>query len=403
MSAPDRRSRLEDIDAIPLTQPKKKKTWLIFLLCAVALVAVAALCVFGYKYYVQNRPTADAVYDAHVLRTHTASADAGKTVYAPYKGGIVIATQEQTSFYNTKGELKWQLDINVHNPILKISGSYILLAGIDAKDLYILRDGEILIHTTTTYGILNAGIASNGTFFIIEDEPYYKGLLTVRDNKNKDLFVWHSGTSYIIDAAFNERTSQIAVSTLSANIHAAHENTEEAEAADYSSALLLFKMHENAPYQTYTYDNTIAGNVYYASGRYIIVTDSAVHAYASTNGEHAWTYDFLPHTLQRVDFESGRLALLTMAEDGSQTLQVLKADGKLTGEKISGLKSANTVCLLKNILAVGNSTNIDYYNLRGALQYHVALPKAYNDICLFNNGQYLLGTNNMVSDLLSTK
>ncbi len=400
MATPDRRNRLKDVEAIKFEDkpPKKTKKWLWFILGAVALLLVAALAVFGYKYYSAIRKT-DAIHSAHVIRTDTANTDEGDVVYAPYKDGIVMASRSEVRFYNVKGETVWELEISILNPFIKANGNYILLAGKNTTDYLLIKNGKILLQSNAAYGILNAGIAPNGTFFLVEDEPYYKGLLTVYDSENKEEFVWHSGTSYIIDAAFNDRASQIAISTLSAmpNI----DGNAEKEGA-YSASLLLFKLHENTPYKTYDFEQQIAANVYCASGRYILITDTGVCAYSAADGDAIWNYTFTPHTLQRVDFRAGKLAILTMAEDGTQTLHILKADGKLSG-KVEALKNAGDISLCDGIVAVGSGSTLTVYSVNGTQRYGVTLPKTYNDICFFNNGQYLLGANNIVLDILSTK
>lgn len=400
MSAPDRRNRLKDVDAVKFNEdtPKKKNKWLAFAISVLILLLVAVLALFCYKYFSQNLQPGDRNYTAHVMSTDTANTEEGDVVYAPYKSGIVMASRNEVRCYNTAGETEWELEIGVLNPFIKVNGSYILLAGKNTKDYLLIQDGKILVQANSTYNILNAGVAKNGAFFIVEDEPYYKGLLTVRNSKNKDMFVWHSGSSYIIDACFNDRTSQIAVTTLTAAPQTKDTQTENA----YHSSLLLFKLHESAPYMTYDFDRRIAANVYLASGRYIVVTDTGVLAYSTGNGALLWNYDITPHTLQRTDFEANKLALLTLAEDGTQTLTILSADGKTSG-KVEGLKNMGDISMASSIIAASVGSTLTVYRTNGLQQYTVSLPKTYNDICLFNNGQYLLGANNIVLDILSTK
>lgn len=401
MATPDRRNRLKDVEAVQFNEkkPPKNKNLLWFILGAVALVLVAVLAVFGYKYFSAKMQSSDIVYEAHVINTTTANTDEGDVVYAPYKDGIVMASRNEVCFYNTKGETIWALDVGVLNPFLKINGNYILLAGKNTKDYLLIKNGKILLQANSAYNILNAGVASNGAFFLVEDEPYYKGLLTVYDSKNQDKFVWHSGTSYIIDAAFNNRASQIAISTLSATPNLDGSADKE---ATYSSSLLLFKLHESEPYKTYDFDQQIAASVFFASGRYMLITDNSVCAYSSTDGEEIWNYSYAPHILQRVNFNANKLAILTMTDDGAQALHILKPDGKLLG-RIDALKNAGDISLCGNIVAVGSGSSLSVYNTNGVRRYGVTLPKTYNDICLFGNGQYLLGANNIVLDVLSTK
>ncbi len=401
MDAPDRRNRLKDVDAVRFKeQPKKKASrWLIFALCVLVLLIFTALAILGYKYISEQTQTTDTAITAHVLTTDTANTEEGDVVYAPYRSSIVMASRNEVRCYNTKGETEWELDIGVLNPMIKVNGGYILIAGKDTKDYLLIKDGKILIQANSTYSILNAGVSRNGAFFLVEDEPYYKGLLTVRNTKNKDMFVWHSGSSYIIDAIFNERSSQIAVTTLSAAPHTVSDGQTE---STYTSSLHLFKLHESTPYKSYDYDRQIATNVFLASGRYIVVTDSSVEAYSATSGEALWNYSITPHTLQRTDFEANRLALLTLSEDGSQSLHILSADGSLAG-KTDGLKNAGAISMTSNIIAVASGSTLNVYRANAAHQYTVSLPKTYNDICLFNNGQYLLGANNIVLDILSAK
>lgn len=400
MSTPDRRNRLKDVEAVKFEDktPKSSKKWLWFVLGTIALLLIAVLAVFGFR-YIASVQEADAVHSAHVIRTDTANTDEGDVVYAPYKDGIVMASRNEVRFYNIKGETVWELEISILNPFIKVNGNYILLAGKNTTDYLLIKNGKIVLQANAAYGILNAGVAANGTFFLVEDEPYYKGLLTVYGSDNKDKFVWHSGTSYIIDAAFNDRASQIAISTLSATPNIEGDADKE---ASYNASLLLFKLHESTPYKTYDFEQQIAANVYWASGRFILITDTSVCAYSAADGDPIWNYTFTPHTLQHTDFRSGKLAILTLAEDGTQVLHMLRSDGKLIG-KVEALKNAGDISLCDSIVAVSSGSSLNIYSTSGIQRYGVTLPKTYSDICFFNNGQYLLGANNIVLDILSTK
>lgn len=401
MSTPDRRKRFEDLEAVSFKNPVPKKTrkWLWFTLGAIALVLVAVLAVFIYKTVYTELQKAETERNAHVLTTNTANTEEGDLVYAPYKDGIFLASRSEVCCYNTEGVAEWKLDISLLNPFIKVNGSYVLIAGKNTKDYLLIQNGKIVIQANTTYNILNAGVAKNGAFFLVEDEPYYKGRLTVRDSKNKDMFVWHSGTSYIIDAAFNDRTSQIAVTTLTATPQTSNTQTQT---GSYSSALLLFKLHESAPYQTYNFENAMATSVYHVGGRYIVVTDTSIRAYSSLSGEQMWTYELTPQVLHRVSFHADKLAVLTQTEDSTQTLHILKADGKCIGT-VTGLKNTGDISLADNILATGGGSALSVYRTNGTHLYDVTLPKTYNDICLFANGQCFLGANNIIFDILSAK
>ena len=89
--------------------------------------------------------------------------------------------------------------------------------------------------------------------------------------------------------------------------------------------------------------------------------------------------------------------------DGTQSLHILKSNGSLYCPPITGLTNTGYLSLSDNIVAVGSANHASVYKLDGTLQYQIALPKSYADIYLFNNGQYLLGTNNIVADVLVTK
>lgn len=49
---------------------------------------------------------------------------------------------------------------------------------------------------------------------VVSDEPYYKGLVTVKDAKDNEVFVWHSGTAYIVDAVLGGDTDNLALATV---------------------------------------------------------------------------------------------------------------------------------------------------------------------------------------------
>ncbi len=401
MSTPDRRKLFDGIDAVSFkeNQPKKNRKWLWFSIGTVALVLITVFAVFIYKNIYTNLHVTDAKIAAHVLTTTTVNTEEGDLVYAPYKSGIVLASRSEVCYYNTKGEPEWKHEINLLNPFIKVNGSYVLIAGRNTKDYLLIHNGKIVIEANTTYNILNAGVARNGTFFLVEDEPYYKGRLVIRDSKNKDKFVWHSGSSYILDVTFNDRASQIAITTLSAIPQTANAQTQD---ASYSSAVLLFKLHETAPYKTYNFENSMATSIYYAGGRYIVVTDTHIRAYSGLNGAQSWQYALTPDALVRISFYTDKLAVLTQAEDATQTLHILKTDGKCIG-KLENLKNTGDISLTGNIIAVEGGSTLSVYRTNAKHLYDVTLPKTYDDICLFANGQNFLGANNIVFDILLAK
>lgn len=77
-----------------------------------------------------------------------------------------------------------------------------------------IHEGKILLQTASAHNIINASVAADGRFVVVSDEPYYKGLVTVKDAKDNEVFVWHSGTAYIVDAVLGGDTDNLALATV---------------------------------------------------------------------------------------------------------------------------------------------------------------------------------------------
>ena len=71
-----------------------------------------------------------------------------------------------------------------------------------------------MIEYETEYIISTADINKKGTVVTVTDDNNYKNRVCVRKASGKEIFVWHSATSYVVDAAISDSQETVMLTTL---------------------------------------------------------------------------------------------------------------------------------------------------------------------------------------------
>ena len=301
--------------------------------------------------------------------------DALKARFARYKNGIVIASQGKIEFVDKKGDVKWSLALDISVPILNTNSSHIMVADKDGKNLYLLKNDNIVYKKTTDDTIRTAKLNQNSSVSISCDEQFYKGKITVYSSRGTEQFVWHSGTHYILDTAVSKSGKKLAAVILD------EDNVS-------STSVMLFDMSQNDPYTTVDAVNSIIMQVDYSGGEYLrAITDTGV-LLIDPKGNVSNTYSFNGLTLERYSAENSDMALILSLGDNSSIVTLDKRLGSKAVGEFNYIP--NFVHIYNNKCIYDKNKGIQVQTSSGKTSGEKNLDKDVKNALFFSDTNYIL-------------
>lgn len=305
----------------------------------------------------------------------------------------VLCTKEKILGISASGKTEWEVPVRLNNPLLSVCGDYILAADRGGKDLYLMNEGKVILQTTSAYTILNASVAADGRFVVVSDEPYFKGLVTVKDAKDSELFVWHSGNAYIIDAVLGADTGRLAVGVV--NTAAGGE-----AGTKLSGGVLLFNLYETEPFQTHTFDGCLLTNVFRADKGFLAVTDKNSVGIGA-DGAQTWTYDYGGQNLSKL-CKSDALTVFALEQNGRKSLAAIDNSGKERCQ-IGNVPNLSFISAEADRIAYNNGNNIIVSDSAGKELYSIQTAKSFTSFLLFDGARKAVGLTGTSLDILEIK
>ena len=163
--------------------------------------------------------------------------NAGNAKYSAYDGGLLAAKSNYIALFDSKGAVKWETATSVVNPLLSVSGKYIILAEKGGTKVC-LYDGSNLVYAADTQSnILNANVSSSGDAALVTEKDFYKGAVEVFNTDGKCVFNRSFGSDTIVCADVSPSSRKIAVGFIDTS-------------GNVSGSVQLFDINETESYKT---------------------------------------------------------------------------------------------------------------------------------------------------------
>ena len=187
----------------------------------------------------------------------------------PYKDGIVCASPNHLSFINSSGNVSWEENTLIVDPILSVQGSYILIAEKGRHKLCLYTDKKLIYETDDPDIITAASVSQTGDCILITDKSTYRGGISVYNKIGEQIYSWASGSYAVIAADIASPSRKVAVSLL---------NTD----TEVKSTIMFFDVNEEQSYSqiniedSVIYDLAFNGNTLTAFGdnRLTVLTEN---------------------------------------------------------------------------------------------------------------------------------
>ncbi len=285
---------------------------------------------------------------------------ASKAQFVTYGEGFVCAKTNYICYINKFGEIEWEKNVSIIEPILKCEGEYILLAQRDGTKFVLYRDSEEIYFKNTDDNILTANVSANGDVVLVTDKNGYKGAVNVYNKRGDVAFSWLSGNAFVISADIAAQSRRVAVALL---------NTDDT----VTSSVQMFDIKKPDSYAQYDLDDAIIYNVDFKDDYLSVFSDKALVGMAKS-GKIMYTIDFgaAEPSLSNIDENGDKVLVFT--SDNIPMINIYNKRGKLKNT-ISASKLPNFADVIEGnvIYNVDREVFLSKYNTRIPYKYTAAM------------------------------
>ncbi len=275
----------------------------------------------GYKEEEAQEKKGDATLTAKkkyekITDLPTAFPSAENTKFSIYNGKVICVNETEFSKYKLTGEQIWKQKIQMQNPILTVSGKYILISETGGKKISLYEDKKLLFSEKTEGNILTADLSPKGDVVCVTEKEYYKGQVVVFNKAGKKIFVWDSGSYSILDASVS-KTRKVAISLLSTD-------------AGADSIIEIFNVDGKKLCKTEPFIDTIIFDVRFYNDKLLAISETKFMT-LSLKGKIKKEYSFDNRRLQQYDFSDNGIAGLLFDNLGTGEIVTLNSNAKVCG------------------------------------------------------------------------
>lgn len=285
-------------------------------------------------------PVPEFQYSSNVKKSLIISLDdMNESLFAPYKNGIICAKTNHLTFIDNTGNIAWETDTVIVDPILKTEGGYILLAENNRTKICMYNDRKLIYEIDDTDPIISAGLSSAGDAVVITDKASYKGGISVYNKTGAKIFSWASGSDKVISADISGASRRVAVSLL---------NTDSA----VGSVVQLFDVNKTESDAKIAIDDTVLFNINFIGDLLCGFGDNRIVG-ISAGGKIVYNQAFENENLTHCAMDSSGNKLLSLDDGNIPIINMYSKNG--------GLKDSTTLAGVTDFIDIKDKTII--YNL----------------------------------------
>jgi len=285
-----------------------------------------------------------------------------KHVFAVSKGLIIECVKNRVIAMNEEGEEQWVVPIYAANPVVKTAGSYIMVANLEGKEVYLLSGKTIKWDRKMDGNIINADVNEAGYVSVVRQEKGYRGAATVINKNGAQSINTKIAKKFIFMSKVSPSGKQFAI------------NGFDASGVKSDAVVELHDFSKKNGVNLDTGDISLFPFVEYLDNGYLAAAgDSNVYLYDG-EGKVKWTKKFDNKKVMCTDLLSGDsivVALSDMDSSGKITgnkteIALINDDGEKTVIYSMDVRVKN-MKIFSGIIAINTGTSVYYINSKGEL------------------------------------
>lgn len=233
--------------------------------------------------------------------------------YANFNSQLLCASDTRLVCYKMDGTEEWSAELQLSNPMLKVSDKYILAADEGSTKLYLFENDKKLWEQNLDSAIISVDVSANGDAVIVTDKAHYKGGVTVINKKGETVYQWNSGNHEVMDADISATSRTLAVLLL---------NTDNGT----DSQIQFFDIKKENSYETVDVADSIIFDIEFCEEILNAVADNRLIGF-KVSGSESWKKEFDGKILNRYKMEDSGYKVCVFDNNNASQISVITGKG----------------------------------------------------------------------------
>lgn len=273
---------------------------------------------------------------------------------------LLVLTDTHLHIYNKNGKLLRKVSHDYSNPVMKCSGSRIILYDPASKTMRVESKTKTIKEMVFEEPVLFAALSKQNDLAVITNTQRFLGQLEVYNSLLQEpVFSWKSAESYLYGAAFLQDGS-IAVSSV------------QVRGGDLVSGLTMYRLNEETPFAQKQYADEIIHDISFQNGELQVLTDQNAYYYSESGKEKA-IVSFQNEPLRMFCSPGEKISALVLGdyrEFKSVKLSLLGACDQ-QGSSVSLRSQIDAIDVSGSRAALLSGNRIEIYNAAGELTQQI--------------------------------
>lgn len=267
---------------------------------------------------------------------------------------------------------------NFDHPVMSCNSGRILLYDIGGKKFRVQSKTRILYEKETDRIILTGAIGKDGSVAIASRADGAESMLTVYDNKHKEVFVWKCAKEHIVSCDISDNGKRYAVGVLGV------------ENGSFYSKVYIFDKKGTEPAAAFDYSESAVTSVQFLSNETLMVMGNNMCEIINGTAV-SQKIDVSVNTPSRLFISDNNTAVLVLSKYSSTTKKIIKVFDKTGAElftrEIDGLvKSVSTD---GKFVAVLTDSNVQVFNMNGEVSGNAAVNADAGKVIVSGKNTYV--------------
>ncbi|MCL2739622.1 MAG: DUF5711 family protein [Oscillospiraceae bacterium] len=174
----------------------------------VGLFLLIFIAVFAITKFI-NRNNSNFVYEGHMIYEVD---NLPQNKYAAQGNNLIIATTKKTFCIRKNGDILWEHAAFCANPKLQTAGNFALVADINGQNIYLFKNGKLILEKTLDNSIFNASVNEKGCITVSTVAEGFSSKVTVFNQFGTEIYFYSSSEDFAIDAVLAKNNRNLAIS-----------------------------------------------------------------------------------------------------------------------------------------------------------------------------------------------
>ncbi len=315
------------------------------------------------------------------------------TVFGTHKGYIVKCTRDSLIYIDANGNEQWSFPVSLNNPVLKTSGSYLLVADYGAKMILVFSDKNMEWEKEIDNNIINAEISPKGYVAVVHGDERSRGAVTVYNRQGMKCFTVGRAKNFVLSSKISDSGKNVFINSVETS---GISTNSILEFADISGKMLDVKL---------TKDNTIFPSLWFMDNDNLLAVGDSMFMMLDKGFTEKWQ-----QAVNGKIFSScvadGKYAVVAanpedktgIFESGSSGIWVYDSSGKKFSEyNIKG--EVKNLASYEDIIAINTGNKLRFIDIDARLLAEYTSKDSINEVFFISRRVVLVVCKNKFSVL----